>query len=119
MNFPPRNHNGDPYWSRVIEVRETFRGPLRNIARGKKWEAAAAGFDLTEMAQAFMIIETALRPTKETAEQKAVRLSARAHERALVNLRAAIMRKNAPLGSSHHLRPLLAQIPILYAPVRH
>jgi HD superfamily phosphohydrolase len=25
----------------------------------------------------------------------------------------------APLGSSHHLRPLLAQIPILYAPVRH
>jgi hypothetical protein len=26
---------------------------------------------------------------------------------------------NPPLGSSHHLRPLLAQIPILYAPVRH
>jgi hypothetical protein len=25
----------------------------------------------------------------------------------------------SPLGSSHHLRPLLAQIPILYAPVRH
>jgi TnpA family transposase len=27
--------------------------------------------------------------------------------------------EDPPLGSSHHLRPLLAQIPILYAPVRH
>jgi tetratricopeptide (TPR) repeat protein len=30
-----------------------------------------------------------------------------------------LIRINPPLGSSHHLRPLLAQIPILYAPVRH
>jgi hypothetical protein len=94
-----RHHNGgDPYWSRVVDIAEEFRIPLRNIARGKKWETEAGRFNLIELAQAIVTIESAWRPHKETVDQKAVRLSARSLERSLVNLRAAVMRKNGWRG---------------------
>ena len=97
-----RHHNGDQYWSRVFEASDELRAPLRNIARGKRWESLAAftprrngpgDVILFGVAQGIVISEDAWRPREESAEEEAVRLSARDMQRALVNLRYSVAKK--------------------------